>query len=127
LTSPATDDATRQFLDEHHWFGLPAEDGRIFCQATMWAVDDRFERILLESPGSLFTGPDGHAIFEVSDGSTFEVFPNARVVFRKNTGSTKDLLDVLLGRVRVKIEHMLGIPNPNRVLTPTAVISSSAR
>jgi hypothetical protein len=45
------------------------------------------------------------------------------VVFRKNTGSTKDLLDVLLGRVRVKIEHMLGIPNPNRVLTPTAVIS----
>ncbi|HMC12289.1 MAG TPA: UTP--glucose-1-phosphate uridylyltransferase, partial [Pirellulaceae bacterium] len=60
MTSPATDDATRQFLDEHHWFGLPAEDGRIFCQATMWAVDDRFERILLESPGSLFTGPDGH-------------------------------------------------------------------
>ena len=26
----------------------------------MWAVDDRFERILLESPGSLFLGPDGH-------------------------------------------------------------------
>jgi hypothetical protein len=72
----------------------------------------------------IVTGPDGHAVFEVvSDGSTFEVFPNARVVFRKNTGSTKDLLDVLLGRVRVKIEHMLGIPNPNRVLTPTAVIS----
>lgn len=26
----------------------------------MWAVDDRFERILLESPGALFLGPDGH-------------------------------------------------------------------
>jgi UDP-N-acetylglucosamine/UDP-N-acetylgalactosamine diphosphorylase len=26
----------------------------------MWAVDERFERILLESPGSLFVGPDGH-------------------------------------------------------------------
>src|SRR5206468_8204184 len=41
-------------------FGLPAEDCRIFCQGTMWAVDERFERILLESPGSLFLGPDGH-------------------------------------------------------------------
>jgi UDP-N-acetylglucosamine/UDP-N-acetylgalactosamine diphosphorylase len=60
MTSPATDEPTRTFLDQHRWFGLPVEDRRIFCQSTMWAVDDRFERILLESPGSLFTGPDGH-------------------------------------------------------------------
>jgi len=26
----------------------------------MWAVDEQFERIVLESPGSLFVGPDGH-------------------------------------------------------------------
>src|SRR5438105_5542998 len=32
----------------------------------------------------IITGPDGHALFQVSDGSTFEVYPNARVVFRKN-------------------------------------------
>jgi len=60
MTSPATDQVTREYLNEHRWFGLPAEDCRIFCQATMWAVDDRFERILLESPDSLFLGPDGH-------------------------------------------------------------------
>ena len=60
MTSPATDAITRQFLSEHRWFGLPANDGHIFCQSTMWAVDDNFERILLESPGSLFVGPDGH-------------------------------------------------------------------
>jgi UDP-N-acetylglucosamine/UDP-N-acetylgalactosamine diphosphorylase len=60
MTSPATDAATRAFLAEHHWFGLPVDDVRIFCQATMWAVDERFERILLETPGSLFLGPDGH-------------------------------------------------------------------
>jgi UDP-N-acetylglucosamine/UDP-N-acetylgalactosamine diphosphorylase len=60
MTSPATDDVTRRFLAEHKWFGIPADDARIFRQATMWAVDDRFERILLESPGSLFLGPDGH-------------------------------------------------------------------
>jgi UDP-N-acetylglucosamine/UDP-N-acetylgalactosamine diphosphorylase len=51
---------TREYLEENQWFGLPAEDARIFCQATMWAVDEQFERILLESRSSLFVGPDGH-------------------------------------------------------------------
>jgi UDP-N-acetylglucosamine/UDP-N-acetylgalactosamine diphosphorylase len=60
MTSPATDEITRAFLKENRWFGLPAEDCFVFQQATMWAVDDRFERILLESHGSLFLGPDGH-------------------------------------------------------------------
>jgi hypothetical protein len=71
----------------------------------------------------IMTGPDGHAILQVSDGSTFEVYPNSRVVFRKNPPNWKDFLDVLVGRVRVHIEHYGNLPNPNRVLTPTAVIS----
>lgn len=71
----------------------------------------------------ILTGPDGHALLQVSDGSTFEVFPNSRVVFRKNPPNWKDFLDVLVGRVRVHIEHFGNVPNPNRVLTPTAVIS----
>jgi hypothetical protein len=70
----------------------------------------------------IITGPDGQASFEVSDGSTFIVYPNSRVVFRKNEPNWRDLLDVLVGRVKVQIEHLYG-PNPNRVLTPTAVIS----
>jgi hypothetical protein len=72
---------------------------------------------------TIITGPDGFAVFQVSDGSTFEVFPNARVIFRENPGSWKDLLDVLLGRVKVHIEKLGGQPNYNRVRTPTAVIS----
>jgi hypothetical protein len=72
---------------------------------------------------TIVTGRDGHGLFEVSDGSTFEVFPNAKLVFRKNAGNWRDLLDVMLGRVRVYIEHNGNTPNPNRVLTPTAVIS----
>src|SRR5215831_5360103 len=32
------------------------------------------------------TGPDGYAKFQVSDGSTFEVFPNSEVTFRKTYG-----------------------------------------
>jgi hypothetical protein len=70
----------------------------------------------------IITGADGQARFQVSDGSTFDVYPNSRVVFRKNAPNWRDLLDVLVGRVKVHIEHLYG-PNPNRVLTPSAVIS----
>jgi len=71
----------------------------------------------------ILSGPDGFAVFEVSDGSTFEVYPNSRVVFRKTAGNLKDLLDVLIGRVKVHIQTWGGQPNFNRVFTPTAVIS----
>jgi hypothetical protein len=71
----------------------------------------------------IVTGADGHALLQVSDGSTIEVYPNSRFVFRQNPGSWRDLLDVFLGRVRVHIEHLGTTPNPNRVLTPVAVIS----
>jgi len=72
----------------------------------------------------IVTGVDGHAILQVSDGSTFEVFPNSRVVFRKNPPNWRDLVDVLVGRVRIQIQHLTGgAPNLNRIVTPTAVIS----
>lgn len=71
----------------------------------------------------IVSGPDGFAVFEVADGSTFEVYPNSRVVFRKTPGNLKDLLDVLIGRVKVHIQKWGGQPNFNRVFTPTAVIS----
>ena len=68
------------------------------------------------------TGPDGYAKFQVSDGSTFEVFPNSEVTFRKTYGIT-DLLNVWMGKVKVYIQHFPGVPNPNNVTTPTALIS----
>lgn len=70
----------------------------------------------------IISGVDGHALFCVSDGSTFEVFPNSEVVFRDNPPNWRDMLDVLVGRIRVQIQK-LGGPNPNRVQTPTATIS----
>jgi ferric-dicitrate binding protein FerR (iron transport regulator) len=72
---------------------------------------------------TIVTGKDGHALFQVSDGSTFEMFPNAKLIFRKTPGNWRDLLEVMLGRVRVQIEHFGNTPNPNKVWTPTAVIS----
>ena len=67
-------------------------------------------------------GADGYAKFQVSDGSTFEVFSNSELVFRK-TYSIGDLLNVWMGKVKVYIQHLPGIPNPNNVTTPTALIS----
>jgi len=71
----------------------------------------------------IVTGADGYALLRVSDGSTFEVFQNSRVVFRDNPGNWKDLLEVFLGRVKIQIEKVGGQPNYNKVRTPTAVIS----
>ncbi|MDQ6699042.1 MAG: FecR domain-containing protein [Acidobacteriota bacterium] len=71
----------------------------------------------------VITGPDGSALFQVADGSKFEVYPNSRVIFRANRGDWKDLLEVLLGKVKVEIEKIGGQPNYNKVRTPTAVIS----
>jgi hypothetical protein len=68
------------------------------------------------------TGPDGYALFQVADGSTFEVFPNSQVTFRGTTG-INDLLNVWIGKIKVYIQHLPGIPNPNNVQTPTALIS----
>jgi len=68
------------------------------------------------------TGPDGYAKFVVEDGSTFEVFPNSEVTYRR-TNAFDDLLNVWLGKVKVIIQHLPGVPNPNKVTTPTALIS----
>ena len=75
-------------------------------------------------PGQLIvTGPDGGAMFKLADGSTFEVYANSQVKFRASQGNWRELLDVFLGNVKVHIQRIGGQPNPNRVRTPTAVIS----
>jgi ferric-dicitrate binding protein FerR (iron transport regulator) len=71
----------------------------------------------------IVTGPDGSAIFQVADGSTFEVFPNSKAIFRDSPTDWENLLKMILGKVRVEIQHLGGQPNPNKVRTPTAVIS----
>jgi len=92
----------------------------VYRDNTYWAIDTgdtvRARQVVV-------TGADGHATFRVSDGSTFEIFPNSQVTFRANPGSWRDILDVWLGRIRVHIQRPGGQPNPNRVFTPTAIIS----
>jgi hypothetical protein len=69
------------------------------------------------------TGPDGQVTLQVSDGSTIQVYPNSQFVFRANPGNWRDLIDMVLGRIRVHIEHLGGLPNPNTIRTQSAVIS----
>jgi ferric-dicitrate binding protein FerR (iron transport regulator) len=72
----------------------------------------------------IMTGPDGWAMFRLADNSTFELFPNSQVSFRANRGDWKDLLEVLLGNIKVHIQKLGGgEPNNNKVRTPTALIS----
>jgi len=78
---------------------------------------------LVQAQQIILTGPDGYAKFQTSDGSTFEVYPSSNVIFRKNPGSLRDLLDLFVGRIKVHIQRLGNEPNPNRVMTPTAVIS----
>ena len=72
---------------------------------------------------TIVSGANGYAVLQVSDGSTFEVYPNSRVTFRNNPANLRDLLDVWLGRVKVHIQKFGGRPNHNRITSPTAVIS----
>ena len=92
----------------------------VLRDAQEWAL---FAGDDVEVGQTIISGSDGWATLAVSDGSSFLVYPNSRVVFRKNPGSLRDLIDIFLGRVKVHIERLGGQPNPTRIYTPTAVIS----
>ena len=95
-------------------------DVSVLRDGNPWAL---FEGNAVQPNQIVRTGPDGYAKFQVSDGSIFEVFPNAQFKFRDNPGTFRDLLNVVIGRVKVYIQHLPGVPNPNTVSSPTAVIS----
>ena len=87
---------------------------------SLWAL---FPNQTVAVGETIVTGDDGFAHLEVSDGSSFVVYPNSHVVFRKNPGSLTDLVDVFLGRIKIYIQGLGGGPRHHRIFTPTAVIS----
>ena len=89
-------------------------------QDSLWAL---FPNQTVGVGETIVTGDDGFAHLEVSDGSSFVVYPNSHVVFRKNPGSLNDLVDVFLGRIKIYIQRLGGGPSRHRIFTPTAVIS----
>ncbi len=92
----------------------------IIRDETLWVV---FPDQAVRVGETIVTEEDGFAELELSDGSRFQIFPNSRVVFRKNPGSLRDLVDVFLGRVKFQIQKITGGSPRYRIFTPTAVIS----
>ncbi|MFO0937053.1 MAG: UDPGP type 1 family protein [Gemmataceae bacterium] len=58
MTSPATHDETVAFFEANQNFGL--DDVHFFQQGSMPALDLKTGQVLLEAPGKLFLGPNGH-------------------------------------------------------------------
>ena len=78
------------------------------------------------SPGDeIDTRGGGEVAISFSDGSLVLVLPGSRVTLKdyRSASTTRELFDILLGRVRVKINHYGGRPNPYRINSPTASIA----
>lgn len=60
MTSPATDDATREIFEREKYFGLSPDSVRFFVQGTLPAVDRGTGEILLDRADRLSLSPDGH-------------------------------------------------------------------
>jgi hypothetical protein len=67
----------------------------------------------------------GHLTIELTDGSLVLVRPGSRVLLKdfRAANTLRELFEVLLGRVRIKINHFGGKPNPYRINSPTASIA----
>jgi ferric-dicitrate binding protein FerR (iron transport regulator) len=96
---------------------------RVSGQDLPWALSAG-ERVAVQQ--MITTGPDGEARFEVTGGTTFEIFSRSRVYFRKNAASAGDLIDIEEGRVKVDIRFGAQRSSVQRVFTETVVITARA-
>jgi hypothetical protein len=77
-------------------------------------------------PGDVIdTGRSGRVVIALSDGSQVTIFPGSRVELKNfHAGAAwRDLLNVMVGRVRATINHQGKRPNPYRVFSPIASIA----
>lgn len=77
------------------------------------------------SPGDeIDTRGGGKATVQLTDGSLIVIQPGSHVILKdyRASASLRELIQVFVGRIRVKINHYGGRPNPYRVNSPTASI-----
>src|SRR5262245_46917898 len=79
---------------------------------------------LLNPGDEIDTRGGGRVAIELTDGSVVVVHPNSRIVISdyRAAPSLREMFRILVGRVRIKIAHYGGKPNPYRVNSPTASI-----
>jgi hypothetical protein len=71
------------------------------------------------------TRAGGRVVIDLSDGSMVVVEPQSIVVLKdfRQAESLRELFEITLGKVRVKVNHFAGRPNPYRMNSPTASIA----
>lgn len=77
-------------------------------------------------PGNIIeTDQNGRVVISLSDGGQITVLPNSKVVLKNFlvSHSARELLDIVVGRVLVKIRKVGGKPNPYRLNSPAASIA----
>ncbi|MCI0391021.1 MAG: FecR family protein [Acidobacteria bacterium] len=79
----------------------------------------------LEPGNEIVTGGNGRVVIDLTDGSQVIVLPKSRVRLKefRSANSVRELLYIIVGRVRVKVHHAGGIPNPYRLNSPAASIA----
>jgi hypothetical protein len=78
------------------------------------------------SPGDrVDTHGGGRVVIELSDGSMVVVSPESVVTLKdyRAASTLRELFEITIGVVRVKINHFAGKPNPYRMNSPTASIA----
>ncbi|MBI3411226.1 MAG: UDPGP type 1 family protein [Planctomycetes bacterium] len=104
MTSPATDAETQRYFDENDYFGLQPEDVFFFCQGTMPALDLATGKLLMESKGRLFLGPNGHGgtLTGLADSGSLDILDEAgiqTIFYFQVDNPLADLADIaFLGR-----------------------------
>jgi hypothetical protein len=78
------------------------------------------------NPGDrIDTRGGGRVVIDLSDGSMVVVQPESVIILKdyRQAGSLRELFEITIGMVRVKINHFGGRPNPYRMNSPTASIA----
>jgi hypothetical protein len=77
-------------------------------------------------PGNIIeTDLNGRVVISFTDGGQITVLPNSKVVLKNFlvAHSAREMLDIMVGRVLVKIRHLGGKPNHYRLNSPAASIA----
>jgi hypothetical protein len=89
------------------------------------APSDIARGVMVEPGDQIDTRAGGRVTIELGDGSLVIIQPGSLVVVRdfRSASSLRELLQIVVGRVRVRINHLGGRPNPYRINSPTASIA----
>jgi ferric-dicitrate binding protein FerR (iron transport regulator) len=99
--------------------------GPVLVSRNSQALDSVIRGDALSPGDEIDTREGGRLTIALSDGSLIVVQQGSRVVLKdfRSASTLQELFDIVIGRVRVKIHHYGGRPNPYRINSPTASIA----